>query len=315
MVLLLSSLAVVALGLLAGCASGVGFSRAIERAHPPSGDFTTVGGVALHYHLTGPQDAPTVLVLHGASGNLHEPKLALAEAFADYRVLWLDRPGLGWSERPQGGGDWTPEREAALIADLLTALEIDQVAVVGHSWGAAISMRLMMDHPERIRGGVLIAPALRAHVGDAAFYNHLTGWPVVGALLTRIVVPTVGPGSLDSGSASAFHPVQPPENYVEDVRLRLILRPDAWRANAADMARVNISLEEQESRYHEIAQPVIIVASHGDTVIYTNRHSVPVAEALPRGELRLIEGEGHNPHHRHAGDVVQALADVIARNP
>jgi pimeloyl-ACP methyl ester carboxylesterase len=271
--------------------------------------------VDLHYHLTGPEHAPAILVLHGASGNLHEPKLALAEAFADYRVLWLDRPGLGWSERPQEGGDWTPEREAALIVEMLAALDIDEVAVVGHSWGAAISMRLMMDHPDRVRGGVLIAPALRAHVGEAAFYNHVTGWPLVGTLLTRIVVPTLGPGALESGSASAFHPVEPPENYVEDVRLRLILRPETWRANAADMARVNISLEEQETRYSEITQPVIIVASDGDTVVYTNRHSVPVAEVLPQGELRLIEGEGHNPHHRHAGDVAQALADVIARSP
>ena len=101
---------------------------------------------------------------------------------------------------------------------------------------------------------------------------------------------------------------------MEAVRLRLILRPNAWRANAADMARVNTSLEEQETRYHEITQPVIILASQGDTVVYTNRHSVPVAEVLAQGELRLIEGEGHNPHHRHAGDVAQALADVIARS-
>ena len=280
MTLWLIGLALVALTILAGCASGTASSRSIERDHPPSGSFVTVNGVDLHYDLTGPEHAPAVLVLHGASGNLHEPKLALADVFSNYRVLWLDRPGLGWSGRPTGGGDWTPEREAALIADLLTALDIDQASLVGHSWGAAIAMRLMMDHPQRTRGGVLIAPALRAHVGDAALYNHLTGWPVIGALLTRIVVPAVGPGALKSGSESAFHPVAPPQDYVEAVRLRLILRPNAWRANAADMARVNTSLEEQETRYHEITQPVIILASQGDTVVYTNRHSVPVAEVL-----------------------------------
>ncbi len=313
MTFLLSLAAIPALAVLIGAVIGHLTAREIERSHPPSGDFVTVGGAALHYHLTGPEDAPAVLVLHGASANLHEPKLALAAAFADYRVVWLDRPGLGWSERPNGGGDWTPEREAELITDMLTALEIESATVVGLSWGAAIAMRVMMDHPERTRGGVLIGPALRAHVGDAAFYNHLTGWPVIGDLFTHAVIPVLGPGGLESGSRSAFHPVEPPANYVEDVSLRLILRPDAWRANAADMARVNISLEEQEARYAEITQPVIIVASEGDTVVYTNRHSVPVADALEQGELRLIEGEGHNPHHRHARAVAQALADVIAR--
>jgi pimeloyl-ACP methyl ester carboxylesterase len=313
MVFLFSLAAAIGLGSLATWAASAHFSRSIAALHPPTGEFADAGGVRLHYHLTGPEDAPAVLVLHGASGNLHEPKLALSEALSGYRVLWLDRPGLGWSERPQGGGDWTPEREAALIADLLTALEIEDVHVIGHSWGAAIAARLMMDHPGRARGGVLVAPALRAHVGDAAFYNHLTGWPVLGDVITRAVVPALGPGALESGVESAFAPAQPPGGYVAATRLKLLLRPSAWRANAADMARVNISLEEQEVRYHEITQPVIIVAAEADTVVYTQRHSVPFVETIQNGELRLIEGEGHNPHHGHAGAIAQALADVVAR--
>jgi len=300
-------------GALATWAASAHFSRTIAALHPPTGDFVEAGGVRLHHHITGPEDAPSVLVLHGASGNLHEPKLALNEALSGYRVLWIDRPGLGWSERPDGGGDWTPEREAALIAEMLTALEIEAVYVIGHSWGAAIAARLMMDHPGRAQGGVLVAPALRAHVGEAALYNHLTSWPILGAVITHGVAPLVGPGSLESGAASAFAPAEPPAGYVEATRLKLLLRPDTWRANAADMARVNISLEDQEVRYSEITQPVIIVAAEDDTVVYTRRHSVPFVETVPNGELRLIEGEGHNPHHRHAEDIARALADVIGR--
>lgn len=313
MTVLLVLAAVLGLGILATWAASAHFSRTIAALHPPTGEFVKAGGVRLHYHLTGPQDAPAVLVLHGASGNLHEPKLALGEALSGYRVLWIDRPGLGWSERPDGGGDWTPEREAALIVEMFDALNIEQAHVIGHSWGAAIAARLMMDHPGRAAGGVLVAPALRAHVGDAALYNHLTGWPLLGGVITHGVVPMIGPGSLESGAQSAFAPAQPPAGYVEATRLKLLLRPSAWRANAADMARVNISLEDQEVRYHEITQPVIIVAAEADTVVYTKRHSVPFVETIQNGELRLIEGEGHNPHHGHAGAIAQALADVVAR--
>ncbi len=288
-------------------------AREIAEQFPATGDFVDAGGVQLHYELTGPVGAPTVLVLHGASGNLHEPKLALGEALSDFRVLWIDRPGLGWSERPRDGGDWHPGREAALIAQMLSTLEIEDTFVIGHSWGGAIAARLLMDHPERFRGGVMIAPALRAHVGDAAYYNHVTGWPVVGTIFTRMIVPTFGPGSLEGGSISAFSPAAPPEGYVDAIKLPLILRPGPWRANAHDMARVNISLEEQEVRYHEIAQPVIIVAAEGDTVVFTNRHSLPFVETAQNAELRLIEGEGHNPHHAHADEVARALADVIER--
>ena len=313
MIWLLAAVGVLALMVLAGCASGAGRSAAIEEAYPPTGEFMAVDGARLHYETTGPDGAPAVLVLHGASGNLHEPKLALGEAFSDYRAIWLDRPGLGWSERPDGGGAWTPQREAALINAFLDQLGQDDVFIVGHSWGAAITLRLLMDHPDRTAGAVLIAPAVRANVGEAAFYNRLTGWPVVGTILTRAVVPAVGPGGLRDGAASAFEPAEPPEHYVENAFLPLILRPGPWRNNAADMARVNTSLEAQEDRYHEIPQPVIIVASRGDTVVLTDRHAVPVAQTLPKGELRLIEDEGHNPHHGHPERVAEALADVIGR--
>lgn len=298
--------ALAALG-LAGCASQPDARAGLG----PDGRFAMVDGVRLHHHITGPEDAPAVLVLHGASANLHEPKFALADVLSEYRVIWLDRPGLGWSERP--GGDWSPAREAALIAAFLDEIEVERASVIGHSWGAAITLRLMMDHPERTQGAVLVAPALRAWVGEAAFYNKATHWPVVGALITRAIVPTLGRGQLESGAASAFAPETMPDNYVAATRLPLLLRAPVWRANAADMAQVNHSLAAQEDRYGEIAQPVILIAGPGDTVVRTDRHAVPVAETLPNGELRLIEGAGHNPHHAHDQAVADALADVLAR--
>lgn len=310
---LIAVIAAPCLLLLAACASGSGKASDIAGRFPPEGAFITVDGVRLHHRITGPDSAPPLLVLHGASSNLEEPRLALGDDLSAYRVVWLDRPGLGWSERPKGGGDWTPAREAELIASFLTEIGIQQATIIGHSWGSAITLRLMMDHPNRTHGAVLIAPAIRANVGDAAFYNELTTWPVIGTLMTRAIVPAVGPGSLESGVESAFSPEPVPDNYIEQAQIPLILRPGPWRANAADMARVNESLEAQEERYGEITQPVILLAGPDDTVVFTDRHAEPVAETLPRGELRLIEGAGHNLHHWHGEAVRQAVADVIAR--
>ncbi|KAA5803970.1 alpha/beta hydrolase [Alkalicaulis satelles] len=298
---------------LSACAAGAGRSSDIAERFAPDGAFLTVQDVALHYHVTGPEGAPAVLALHGASANLHELRSALEGPLAHYRVIWLDRPGLGWSERPSGA--WSPQREAALIAAFLDAMETGPVTVIGHSWGGAITLRLMMDHPDKTAGAVLIAPALRAHVGEAAFYNRATLWPVVGPVITHAVVPLSGPGQLESGAASAFHPEPLPDNYVERVRLALILRPGPWRANAEDMARVNDHLAAQEERYGEITQPVILIAGPQDSVVSTRRHAHPVAETLPAGELRELDAAGHNPHHGEAGAaaVVEALETVRAR--
>ncbi|MGP1275695.1 MAG: alpha/beta fold hydrolase [Caulobacterales bacterium] len=277
----------------------------------PVGQFIEIDETRLHYHVTGPETGSPVLVLHGASANLREPLTGLGDALAGQRVIWLDRPGLGHSRRPSGA--WNPEREAALIASFLETVAAGPVLVTGHSWGAAISLRLAMDHPQAVSGIVLIAPAIRANVGEAALYNRATHWPVIGPVITRLIVPTYGRAQLESGAASAFSPEPVPDNYVEDTALALLLEARVWKANAADMANVNAHLEAQENRYGEITQPTVIIAGTQDSVVATNRHAVPVAETMPNAELVLIEGAGHNPHFAHASRVADAIRTVQAR--
>jgi pimeloyl-ACP methyl ester carboxylesterase len=284
---------------------------AAAREHPPAGHFIEIDGVRLHFLETGPETAPRVLILHGASANLEEMRLALEAELGEHRAVWLDRPGLGWSERP--GGRWSPEREAGLIAAFLAERNAGPAVVIAHSWGGAIALRLAMDYPEAVTGLVLVAPAVRAWVGEAAFYNRATHWPVIGPLITRVIAPTFGRTQLESGARSAFDPESMPENYVEDSALALILRAGPWKANADDMARVNEHLAAQEERYAQITHPAIVFAGPGDTVLATDRHSVPVAGTMPNAELRLIDGAGHNLHHSRASDVAAAVGEVRAR--
>jgi len=282
--------------------------RRIEREHPPRATFADVGGHRLHYRRTGDPARPAVLVLHGATSNLEEPHMALAETFADEHVIWLDRPGLGWSERPDGA--WSPQREAALIADFLDTLDIPAAIVIGHSWGAAIAMRLAIDHPSRVDGLVLLAPALSAWIGRAAWFNTASFWPLVGPLISHLAVPLAGPAQAEAGAGTAFSPEAVPQDYLARSALPLLLRPAVWKANAADMAMVNMHLEQQETRYERLDHPAIVLAGKGDTVVWSKRHGGQVAERMPRGEMRWIPGAGHNLHHHHPHAVLEAVRDV-----
>ncbi len=282
--------------------------RRIEKAHPPGGDFITVDGVRLHYRQTGPGTGPVTLVLHGAASNLEEPHSALADAFSGERVIWLDRPGLGWSQRP--GGKWSPRHEAALITGFLDALDIQSATVIGHSWGGAIAMRLAIDHPHRVDGLVLLAPALSAWIGRAAWFNSASFWPVLGPIITRIIVPLAGPAQAHGGAIAAFHPEPMPDGYVRDTALSLLLRPAIWKANARDMAMVNSHLQDQEEHYERLDHPTIVIAGKADTVVWSHRHGAHVAKRMRRAEMRWISGAGHNLHHHHPAAVLDAVRDV-----
>lgn len=174
-------------------------------------------------------------------------------------------------------------------------------------------MRLALDHPRAVSGVVLIGPALMSNVGDAAFYNRATHWPFIGPVITRLIVPLTARGQLESGARSAFAPEPMPENYVERTALDLLVTARVWKANAADMARVNTHLAGQDSRYGEITQPVIIIAGSEDSVVSTRRHSLAAAEMLSDGGVIVIDGAGHNPHFAHAERVAEAVYDITLR--
>src|SRR5262249_54937362 len=103
------TLAVVAVLLGAGAAVTFLGTWLIEWAYPPRGRFVEVDGLRQHVvelgDRAGTADAPAVVLLHGAGCNLEDMRLALGERLAArYRVILVDRPGLGWSERRGGGG-------------------------------------------------------------------------------------------------------------------------------------------------------------------------------------------------------------------
>lgn len=273
----------------------------------PPGAYVEIDGAQIRYVEEG--SGPDVLVIHGASSNAEDMRMALSGHLEGYRAIYIDRPGLGWSERP--GGRWTPEREAALIRDLMRELDISNPVVVGHSWGGAITMRLAIDHGSDLTGLVLIAPALRSDVGEAAWYNRASRIPLVGPLITRVFVPILGPRQIDSGLQTTFSPQPVPQDYAETVRINRLFNPSVFKANAADMAPVNEHLAAQEGRYGEVALPTVILAGPNDEVVYTHMHSGRVVETMPNARLETDADWGHMLHH-YAGVRVRAAVDAVA---
>src|SRR5258705_5226748 len=79
-------------------ATSLGVAR-LEAAHPPAGRFIEVQGVRLHVAELGlargaPGAEPAIVLIHGASGNLEDMRLALGDMLArSHRVILIDRPG------------------------------------------------------------------------------------------------------------------------------------------------------------------------------------------------------------------------------
>jgi pimeloyl-ACP methyl ester carboxylesterase len=76
----------------------------------------------------------------------------------DRRVVALDLPGGGYSDRPHGG-DASFRGTAELVAEAIAALKLERPVILGHSYGGAITLELATWRPELLDAMVLIAPA------------------------------------------------------------------------------------------------------------------------------------------------------------
>jgi pimeloyl-ACP methyl ester carboxylesterase len=124
--------------------------------------------------------APTVLLLHAVATTASLCWFTTVEELMDdYRVVLMDQR---WHGRGVPSDRFSLTECADDVAVLLTALEIDQVVVVGYSMGGALAQVLARHHPERISGLVLCSTATtwKGNAGEALFYPVLTALTALG---------------------------------------------------------------------------------------------------------------------------------------
>ncbi|MES9807918.1 alpha/beta fold hydrolase [Streptomyces cinereoruber] len=116
----------------------------------------TVDGVRLAHRVTGPEDAPPVVLVHGRGENSTTWAEVAADLAADHRVYALDLRGHGFSDRRPGGYGFDAFRDE--IGGFLKALGLTGATVVAHSMGAAAAYLLARDEPGLVGRLVLEEP-------------------------------------------------------------------------------------------------------------------------------------------------------------
>lgn len=289
-------------------------TRLIERGHPPAGRFIAIPGGRLHVLELGPAGAPAVVLLHGASGNLGDMRLALGERLAQrYRVILVDRPGHGWSDRPGGRRDSSPAAQAALIHGALTQIGVGRAIVLGHSWSGALATAYALAYPDAVAGLVLLAPVTHRWSGGVGWINNVVTTPVIGPLIAYTLVLPAGYVLTAPGVNSVFAPQTPPPGYAARTGVRMVLRPSEFIANAQDLVGLKSFVTAQAPHYGEIEAPVAVIAGDDtDAIVYTDIHARALARQIPQATLTVLPGVGHMVHYAAADRIVQAI-DAMAR--
>jgi pimeloyl-ACP methyl ester carboxylesterase len=266
----------------------------------------------LHVLELGSPDAPPVLLLHGASGNLKDLRFAIGERLAQrYRVILIDRPGHGWSDRPGGAADALPSAQAKLIHQAVVSLGIKRPIVLGHSWSGALATAYALAYPDEVRGLVLLAPVTHQWPGGIGWINEAVALPLIGQVIARTLVLPAGYFMLTPGVAAVFKPNTPPPDYGAQTSVAMLLRPREFIANAQDLAELKGFVAAQAPYYGDIKVPVEIIAGDKDPVVYTDIHSRAIARQLPKVTLTVLPGLGHMVQYAATDQVIAAI-DAVA---
>lgn len=290
--------------------SAVGAWR-IEQAFPPLGKFVEIEGVKLHYVDIG--EGPAVVLIHGASSTLRDFTASILRPLSlNYRVIAFDRPGYGYSERPEGR--WPdPALQASLIHRALQELEVEQPLIVGHSWSGSVVLAYLLAYPADATGGVLLAGSSHSWQGGVDWTSHIAGWPVVGRLFASTIVYPIGQIVIDEAIKTVFSPNPVTSGYKKRTGAFLALRPDTFRANAEDLRELSDFLSRQSRRYKEITEPVLLITGDSDNIVPAWNHAERLVEQLPLVELIVLKNTGHAPHHSHPDQIVDLIRGFAER--
>ncbi len=287
--------------------------RATARAnaeYPPAGRFLTIAHARLHYVDTGfatNGDAPVVLI-HGNSGSVRDFDRLIPALAGSRRVVAIDRPGHGHSERPALEMT-TPLAQAAMLHALLTGIGVERPILVGHSWGGAVALAYSAEYPDAVGGLVLLGT--RAYPVDGppdALYTWLRR-PVIGPMLRATVVPIFGRDILDARVASAYRPEPVQQDHLASARA-LWMRPSQIAATVWDTHLLQQQAYELERRYATIASPAVILVGDGDALLPESQR---LSTHLPNAWIEMLAGAGHYLPRTRVADVQRAIAIVGAR--
>jgi pimeloyl-ACP methyl ester carboxylesterase len=256
-------------------------------------------------------EGPAILFIHGLTGSHRNWAHLIGELDPDPRVLAPDLFGHGASEKVMG--DYSLGAHAAILRDLLDWLEIDQVTLVGHSFGGGIAMQFCYLFPERVERLVLVCSG---GLGRS-----------VSPLLRAATVP--GAGLVLPVIASGWV-----RRRVEAAGRMLTSR--GWRASSdtTEIWHGFTSLADAESRRAFLATTRGVIDPGGQTVsahdhlpmgidvstlvVWGTRdrmipawHATTAHQVIDDSHVVLFEGAGHFPHLDQPERFAQLLGDFI----
>jgi pimeloyl-ACP methyl ester carboxylesterase len=244
-----------------------------------------------------------LLLIHGIGGSSNSWSGVIPLLAKKYRVIAPDLLGHGESDKPRG--DYSVGAFAVLLRDLLDALDIPRVTVVGHSLGGGIAMQFAHQHRQYCERIVLISSG--GFGGDVGRVLRLLSLPgselVLPVIASRPAVLAGNAVRALMGSSDRFkaHPSLSNRDNRQAF-LRTLRSVVDFRGQAVSALN--------RLCFHGVL-PALIISGDQDRVIPVE-HAHAAHRTMPNSRLHIMSGVQHHPPTERPEAVVRLINEFIA---
>lgn len=260
-----------------------------------------------HVQVLG-SDGPTLLMAHGFGCDQSMWRKLWPAFEATHRIVLFDYVGCGRS-------DWAayePQRYASLngyaqdIIDVLDALELSSVTLVGHSVSGVVAMLAAIQRSKQVDSVVMVAPSPR-YLDDPPHYRGGFQPADVRALLDMINGTQTAWADHLAGAVSQEEP---------DGALRQELH-DSFCAMEPSIARRFAEVtffSDNRADLRRLLQPTLVLQCERDVVAPPSVGRY-MADQLPCARLEALSVSGHCPHISHPELTAEAMRRFMSNPP
>ena len=270
------------------------------------GSFITLADGVTHYELGGPENGKLVVLVHGFSVPyfIYDPTFEFL-INSGFRVLRYDLIGRGFSDRPRVAYDI--HLFVRQLKDLLDALKLKEVNLIGLSMGGPITASFISQNPQYVSKHVLIDPAGAKRI-TLSWLLETTKLPIVGELALGLF----GSGNMVKGIASDLFDPKLVEHFQSQYKIQMQYK--GFKRAILSTMRNNMleSFYETYIRVGKLKKPTLLFWGRNDATV-PFEDSRMILNALPHAQFHTIENCGHIPHYEKPKFVNPILLEFLSK--
>jgi proline-specific peptidase len=280
------------------------------------------GGAETWYRIVGSGEvdgAVPLLALHGGPGAAHDYIESMQElAHTGRRVIFYDQLGCGRSPYPEDPGKWTVELFVQEVDAVREALGLDELHLIGQSWGGMLGMEYALTQPSGLRGLIICdsPSSMRLWVQEANRLREDLPPEIQETLLRHEAAGTTQSDEYQTAMQAFYDKhvcrVVPAPDYVQR-SMDQILNQVYLTMNGPSEFHVVGTLKDWDitPRLGGISVPTLVISGAYDEA--TPLIARTVHEAIPGSEWVLFDESSHMPHVEEPERFQQVVGDWMKR--